>query len=335
MRKRKHCGAQGAVTVRDAVTTHRSPSPQSHLLYWGARATLRNVYRAWPLTESGIRGLAAVERGFGRLPRPSGVHLESRRLGGVPVVTTTPHAGSADARGATALSDVTVLYLHGGAFVFCGPDTHRSLCAGLATRLGVSVHSVRYRKLPEVADVGAVVEDVHAAYRALAEELPAGHRIVVAGDSAGGFLAAKLCESAALDGIRAPAALVGYSPLFDLDREVRDGPWLRRDAYQPASTVQRAQQLWACAPDRLRGARSMLDVDPAAFPPALIMLAAGELVEAGALALTEQLSEAGRTVETHRWHSGVHAFPVLNGLTPESRQAGELTVEFLRRVLGD
>lgn len=51
--------------------------------------------------------------------------------------------------------------------------------------------------------------------------------------------------------------------------------------------------------------------------------------------MTEQLSEAGRTVETHRWHSGVHAFPVLNGLTPESRQAGELTVEFLRRVLGD
>ncbi|WP_206759324.1 hypothetical protein, partial [Acinetobacter baumannii] len=46
------------------VTTYRSPSPESRALYWGARATLRQVYRAWPLTETGIRGLAAVERGF-------------------------------------------------------------------------------------------------------------------------------------------------------------------------------------------------------------------------------------------------------------------------------
>lgn len=317
----------------DAVTTHRTPSPQSRFLYWGSRATLRHIYRAWPLTESGIRGLAAVERGFTRLPHPRGVRVESRELGGVPVVTSIPDAVGEDARSEGALSNVTVLYLHGGAFMFCGPGTHSRLCGSLAVNLGARVHSVRYRKLPEV-DVGAVVEDAYAAYRALSEELPAGHRIVVAGDSAGGFLAAKLCELAALDGIRPPAALVGYSPLFDLDGEVRDGSWFTRDAYQPASTVQRAQKLWECAPDRLRGSRSMLDCDPAVFPPTLIILAAGELVETGALALTERLRSAGRTVETHRWHTVVHAFPVLSGLTPESRQAGELTVDFLRRELG-
>ena len=128
---------------------------------------------------------------------------------------------------------------------------------------------------------------------------------------------------------------MGYSPLCDLDGEVSEGSWLTRDAYQPARTVQRAQKLWARGPDGLRGARSMLDCDPAVFPPALFTLAAGELVEPGALALTEQLHSAGRTVDTHRWHAGVHAFPVLDALTPESRRAGELTIEFLTRVLGD
>lgn len=314
-------------TTSDAVTTHRSPSREATLLYWAARATLRHVYRAWPLTESGIRGLAAVERGFTRLPHPRGVRVASRELGGVPVETTTPEQA-----GGTAVRDVAVLYLPGGAFMFCGPGTHRRLCGSLAVRLGAPVHSVDYRKLPEV-DVGTVVADAYAAYRALSDELPAGHRIVVAGDSAGGFLAAKMCELAARDGIRTPAAMVGYSPLFDLDGEVSDGSWFTRDAYQPASTVQRAQELWACAPERFPGARSMMDVDPAAFPPTLITLAADELVEPGALALTGQLHESARTVETHRWYTAVHAFPVLDALTPESRRAGELTGEFLRSVL--
>lgn len=329
-----HAGSRPPTTAhaRDAVTTHRSPSPMARFLYWGSRATLRHVYRAWPLTESGIRGLTKVESGFARLPDPPGVSVEPGTLGGVPVVTTTPDAVGDDALDSTPVNNVAVLYLPGGAFMFCGPATHARLCGSLAVHLGAPVHSVRYRKLPEV-ELDTVVEDVYAAYRALAEQLPAGHRIVVAGDSAGGFLAAKLCELAALDGIRAPAALVGYSPLCDLDGEVRDGSLFTRDAYQPASVVQRAQKVWALASEGLRGERSMLDCDPAVFPPTFITLAAGELVQAGALTLTERLNAAGRTVETHRWYTTVHAFPVLDGLCPESRRARELTVEFLRREL--
>lgn len=49
--------------------------------------------------------------------------------------------------------------------------------------------------------------------------------------------------------------------------------------------------------------------------------------------MTERLHAAGRAVQTHRWYSSVHAFPVLSGLLPESRQAGQVTVEFLRRVV--
>lgn len=314
-----------AVRAGEPVTTHRSPSPTARFLYWGSRATLRHVYRAWPLTESGIRGLGAVDRGFARLPQAPGVAAEPDSLGGVPVVTITPRSGAAD-------SDVSVLYLHGGAFVFCGPGTHARLCSSLAVHLDAPVHAVRYSKLPEV-DLAGLIDEVYAAYRSLAERLPDEHRIVVAGDSAGGFLAAKVCELAALDGLRAPAAMVGYSPLFDLDREVHDGSWLTRDAYQPARTVQRAQELWSRGPAGIRGERSMLAVDPEAFPPMLITLAAGELIEEGALVLTERLHAAGRTVETHRWHTAVHAFPVLDGLAPESRKARELTVEFLRKVL--
>lgn len=315
------------------VTTYRSPSPESRALYWGARATLRHIYRAWPLTETGIRGLGTVEQAFARLPQPRGVNVEPSELGGVAVTSMNPEpAGDRRTGDEAALADTSVLYLPGGAFVFCGPATHARVCGSLAVTLGAPVHAVNYRKLPEV-DLGAVVEDAYAAYRALSEQVPSGHRIVVAGDSAGGFLAAKLCELAARDGIRRPAAMVGYSPLFDLDREVRDSHRVYLDAYQPTSTVRRAQKLWAQQPDSVPGARSMLAVDPEVFPPTLITLAAGELIEPAALALTEQLHAASRPVETHRWHTAVHAFPVLDALTPESRQARELTVDFLHRAL--
>lgn len=311
-----------------AVTTHRSPSPESKVLYWGARATLRQFYRVWPMSDAAIRGLSVVETGFTRLPAPPGVSSEEGTLGGVPTVVTTPESIDDD------LADTTVLYVHGGGFMFCGPGTHRRICSSLALKLGVPVHSVRYRKLPE-AGAGTAVEDVYAAYRALIEQVPPDHRVVVAGDSAGGFLATKICELAALDGIRRPAALVAYSPLLDLNGETQDGAWPTRDAYQPASTVRRAQKLWDRGPHPLRGSRSLVDGDPQIFPPTMMTVAAGELLEADALTLTDRLHAAGRTVETHRWHTAVHAFPVLDALTPESRKSGELTVEFLRRVLAE
>lgn len=309
-----------------AVTTYRSPSPESKFLYWGARATLRQFYRVWPMTDAAIRGLSVVEDGVTRLRDPEGVSYESGSLGGVPSVVMNPESDD------DKLGNTTVLYLHGGGFIFGGPGTHRHLCSSLTLRLGVPVHAVRYRKLPE-GGAGTAVEDSYAAYRALSEQQPDDHRIVVAGDSAGGFLAAKMCELASLDGIRPPDALVGYSPLLDLNGETRDGAWQTRDAYQPASTVRRAQKLWDRGPDPLRGSRSLVNLDPDIFPPTFMTAAAGELLEPDILTLTDRLETAGQTVETHRWYTAVHAFPVLDALTPESRQAGELTAAFLRRTL--
>ncbi|MFZ2511709.1 MAG: alpha/beta hydrolase, partial [Gordonia sp. (in: high G+C Gram-positive bacteria)] len=292
-------------------------------------------YRFWPLTDAGIRMLGTLEHGFARLPHPRRVHVTETELGGVGVEVITPHGDpiASEQAGVPGSGDA-LLYLHGGAFLFCGTATHRRLCANLADGLNMPVHSVRYRQLP-VAGPGTAVEDAYAAYSALREQLPVGARIVVAGDSAGGFLAAKVCELAALDGIAAPAALVGFSPLLDLDGEIADESWSTRDAFQPASTVRRAQQLWDRGPVRVRGERSMLACAPEVFPPTFFTTAAHELVEPHALTFTERLTAHGRVIETHRWRRGMHAFPVLAGLLPESRRAGELAVDFIRRTLAN
>ncbi|MEU6564957.1 alpha/beta hydrolase [Nocardia nova] len=312
--------------VRSPVIAHTSPSPTSVVVYWLARILLKPIYRVWPLGERGMRALRILETAFSWLPYPSGVHHGVADLGGVEVRTYRPRRSDS-----AALADTHVLFLHGGAFLFCGPATHRHVCSRLAETLGAPVYSVNYRQLPE-AGVGTSVFDACAAYRALAEQV--GGRIVVAGDSAGGFLAAKICELAELDGLPRPAAFVGYSPQLSLDADRHDPALLKHDAYQPLSAVRRAKAKWLRGDIDLRGSRTPIDAPVTAFPPTFLTVAEQELLEPDILAFTERLHEGGVPVETHRWRRQVHAFPVLDRLLPESREAMAATGRFLRTVLG-
>ncbi|GJJ72995.1 hypothetical protein EMPS_05353 [Entomortierella parvispora] len=104
-------------------------------------------------------------------------------------------------------SKTVILYFHGGAHVFCSPRTHTHLLAQIAREIGpgTRVFSVDYRMAPE-SPFPAAIHDAFAAYLYLTEpdhaalildedsapqELAVDPRdIVVAGDSAGGNLAA-------------------------------------------------------------------------------------------------------------------------------------------------
>ncbi|MCO8246074.1 alpha/beta hydrolase [Haladaptatus sp. AB643] len=86
----------------------------------------------------------------------------------------------------------TVVFFHGGGFVFGSIDTHDWLCRHLTRESGLAVLSVDYRLAPE-HPFPAAVEDAHAAVEWAAENPDAIHgtgEIAVAGDSAGGNLAA-------------------------------------------------------------------------------------------------------------------------------------------------
>ncbi|MFD4443569.1 alpha/beta hydrolase [Nocardia sp. NPDC058519] len=307
---------------------HSTASRRATLLYVLARVILKPFYRIWPLNDHGLRALRLIDTTLGLLPYAKTVSLERSSLGGVVVETSAGPTTAID-----TLTDATVLYLHGGGFVFCGLATHRRVCGSLALSLGVPVHSVDYRQLPQ-AGVGTSVRDAYDAYRALLGVAPDPDKVILIGDSAGGFLAAKICELAHRDGITTPAAFVGYSPQLTLDLDRIDPALLRGDAYQPISAVRRAAKRWSSGPVLLEGTASPADdIAPVAFPPTFLTGVARELLEPDIRTLTGRLSAADRTVETHVWRRGVHAFPVLDTLLPESRHALRLTGEFLRRVL--
>ena len=92
-----------------------------------------------------------------------------------------------------------IVYFHGGGWVICDLDTHDHTCRDLANDSGAIVVSVGYRLAPEHR-YPAAPEDCYAAVvwaAANAAELGGdGTRLAVAGDSAGGNLAAVVCQMA-------------------------------------------------------------------------------------------------------------------------------------------
>lgn len=110
-------------------------------------------------------------------PYPAGVEAKEGAIAGVPCRV---FAGAAPA----------VLYLHGGGFVVGGLNSHDDVCAEIRAATGLTVVLADYRLSPENRHPAAL-EDALAVARALAAEGP----ILLAGDSAGGNLAAAVSHA--------------------------------------------------------------------------------------------------------------------------------------------
>lgn len=111
---------------------------------------------------------------------PDGVQVTDRPFDGVPCRVYEIGA-----------SKGTVVYLHGGGFVVGGLESHDDVCAEICERTGFRVVSVDYRLCPEHLHPDAF-GDAMAATKAVADAF-AGW-VILAGDSAGGNLAAAVAH---------------------------------------------------------------------------------------------------------------------------------------------
>ena len=114
--------------------------------------------------------------------RPEGVQTWDEPYGGVPC-----------RRYEVGPSDVTLIYYHGGGFVVGGLHSHDDVCAELCARTGARVISVDYGLAPETV-FPACYNDAKSAFDAISQTYTG--KILMAGDSAGGNLAAAVTHHA-------------------------------------------------------------------------------------------------------------------------------------------
>lgn len=316
--------------VYDKAVVHETYSFKSRVLQRAARIFFKPILKWTPLNDRSLTTLRAIDRLSARRPKSHHVDAVELELGGVRAESMKHQHGPA--------SGMTIMYLHGGGFISCGIDTHRRICEQLALKTGATVYSIDYVQLPE-GSVADSVQDAIAAYAALVEQVPHPDKIVVAGDSAGGYLTFKVAELAARRGLPAPAALLGFSPLLSVDPEREDKAVVRitraRDAYLPAHRIGLIRERWLPDGSTIEGYASPLHATAYISSPAFFVAVEDEMLRPEVEAMALLLTERGVEVETHLWRKQVHAFPVLATALPESEMALQLASDFARRAVGE
>lgn len=214
----------------------------------------------------------------------------------------------------------TLVWAHGGGWVFCDLDSHDNLCRDFANRIGAVVVSVHYRRAPDEGRWPAAAEDVYAATVWAATHIgelgndPAN--LLVGGDSAGGNLAAVTTLMARDRGTPAIAAQLLVYPVIAADFDTDSYRRFGRGYYNPRSALQWYWDQYVPDPaDRAHPYASPLHADShAGLPPAVLVLAGHDPLHDEGRDYAEALRRAGVPVTECFFEGGVHGFmtmPVL------------------------
>jgi acetyl esterase/lipase len=233
-----------------------------------------------------------------------------------------------------AFVDGVILYLHGGGFITGGLDTHLHVVAKLARRTRLPVVHVDYRQYPRVTVDGSV-DDCIGAYRWLLGLGADPAKTVLAGDSAGGFLAFATALTSQERGLPGPAGVIGISALLELDGVARSTHSnMRADAFGIPAVLPDIVDL-VCPSARLRHELSPINGRLEMMPPALLIAAESEILRCDAERLHAALQQLGRSTRLELWERELHAFPALFPFLPDSRAAFDLICRFVAERLSD
>jgi acetyl esterase/lipase len=223
----------------------------------------------------------------------------------------------------------TVLYLHGGGYVFGSPKSHRAFTYALAKEARAEIFSLDYRMAPE-HPFPAAVDDAVAAYEWLLREGREPHKIIVGGDSAGGGLTLALLLSIKARGLPMPAGALLLSPWTDL---AMTGASLdeneKSDAmFKKVYIVEGAKRYLAGA-DPNAPLASPLYGDLAGLPPILIFASEDEVLRDDSTRLHEKLRASGVMSELVLEKRLIHVWPIFPGRFPEAMKSIREAADFI------
>ncbi|NNE73740.1 MAG: alpha/beta hydrolase [Acidimicrobiales bacterium] len=278
---------------------------------------------------------ALMEAGSGTDDEPFPMHaVEDHTVpgpaGDIAVRVYWPEPSMTDAPG--------VVYFHGGGWVVCSLETHDAVCRKMAARTGAVFVSVDYRLAPEHR-FPAAPDDCFAATQWVAAN---GARwgidttcLAVAGDSAGGNLAAIAAVRARDAGLDLAAQLLVY-PCTDLDpsrwpsmTENADGYFLTRDA------MEWFYERYVTDADRTNPEAAPIHApDLANVAPAFVLTAEFDPLRDEGRAYADRLRDAGVATEDTCYPGMIHGFFNMDDAIDLAKTAQNDAASFLTSAFG-
>jgi len=231
-----------------------------------------------------------------------------------------------------------LVFFHGGGWVIGSIETHDGLCRKLANAAECAVLSVDYRLAPEHPFPAAVRDAVDAlawVHRNAREVHVDPAKLSVAGDSAGGNLAAVAARHLARRGMR-PASQVLVYPVCDgrtdsASYDVNaDGCFLTREDMQWYFRHYTTSPADLLEPD-LAPIRAG---DLSGLPPAYIATCELDPLRDDGTRYAGRLRDAGVPVTLDDWGGMIHGFILMRTVTPAADELCDRMVEFLRAGWG-
>ena len=231
----------------------------------------------------------------------------------------------------------TVLLFHGGGFVIGDLDTHDNMARSICRDCEAVVLSVDYRLAPE-APFPAAVEDALAATRWAADhlaELGGTETLAVAGDSAGGNLAAVVAQQARDAGGPEIAAQLLVYPATDVVGDYASRTDNGEGYFLDLPTMgwfigQYAADPATHADPRLSPLRAS---SLAGLPPAVVVTAEYDPLRDEGEAYADALRAAGVKVESRRFAGMIHGFIDMGPHSAGAQQAVDETCALFAQLL--
>lgn len=224
----------------------------------------------------------------------------------------------------------TILYLHGGYYMFGSIKSHRNLAGNLAAASRRRLLIIDYRLAPE-HPFPAGLEDTLTAYQWLLAQDIQPSQITLAGDSAGGGLVLSLLLALRQRGMALPAAGVCLSPATNLNFKREN--WeikAKKDLMLNPFIAEQLQALYLGNVDPCDPLASPYFGDLHGLPPLLIQVGSDEVLLSDCTSFAEKARKAGVDVTLEVWPGMQHVFQYFASFVPESRQAIDRIGEFVQ-----